>query len=96
MSFLKGSSPVETPTTSNFIAINKEVCSQQSLSNSAEANGDSNGKSFGEIQGDALGLYCLSSVDPSSCYSTPKGPNSSWRKRKQDQLNKVDMAMLDE
>ena len=96
MSFLKGSSPVETPTTSNFIAIDEEECSQQSLSNSAEANGDSHGKAFGEIQGDALGLYCPSPVDPSSCYSTPKGPNSSGRKRKQDQLNKVDMAILDE
>ena len=55
MSFLKGSSPVETPTTLNFIAIDEEECSEQSLSNSAEANGDSNRKSFGEIQGDALG-----------------------------------------
>ena len=31
MSFLKNSSPVDTPTTSNFIAIDEEECSQQSL-----------------------------------------------------------------
>ena len=90
MSFLKGYSTVETPTTSNAIAIDEEECTQQSLSDSAEVNGDSNGKSFGEVQGDAFGLYCPSPVDPSSGHSTPEGPNSSGRKRKQDQLNKVD------
>ena len=37
MSFLNGSSPVETPTTSNFIAIDEEECSQQSLPSSASS-----------------------------------------------------------
>ena len=31
MSLLKGFTPVEIPTASNFIAIGKEECSQQSL-----------------------------------------------------------------
>ena len=57
-----------------------------------------NEQSTAEAQGDelALDLHCHSPVDSSRSYSTSKGQIFSGKRKKQEQLNQVDVAILKE
>ena len=65
---------------------------------SAEDVVDSNEQSTAEARGDelALGLHCHSLVDSSRSYITSKGQIFSDKRKRQEQLNQVDVAILKE
>ncbi len=135
MSFLKGFSYIETPTTSNFTTINDGDVSQLGLSSSSmpilegsidahdndqdiETQNDDitpshiQGPSFSvkkkddtgnaafevleELRNDSKVPRTARSASPRGLYVTPTGPNFSGKRKKSDEINKVDQAILDE
>ncbi|XP_046851058.1 uncharacterized protein LOC124444477 [Xenia sp. Carnegie-2017] len=96
MSFMKKFSIVETPTSSNFLTINEEESRRMGLlSNDTEADISDLSLTLDDPKPDSPA--CSSSASAVSNTEISKAPNFSGKRRKRDEsLNQVDLAILSE